>query len=143
MSLKSVPMHVRAHLYLFWAGMALAGAGVVGFFLSFWRVGSAAQASIDVHTEVPVIAYASILAWVIGLAIMWYSRRTLDIAVAKRTREVREATATVEPGDAIAGDASLDVAAPGDADGSTGALGDDGATHDTESTADAPFGRDA
>lgn len=143
MSIKSVPMHVRAHLYLFWAGMALAGAGVLGFFVSFWRVGSAAQASIDVHTEVPVIAYASIFAWVVGLAIMWYSRRTLDIAVAKRTREVREATAAAEPDGAIAGDTALGAAAPGVACASEGALGDDGTTPHTETTADAPSGRDA
>jgi len=93
-SLKILPVRVRAHLYLFWVGMALAGAGVVGFFLSFGRIASATQAIIDVHTDVPVIAYASIGAWVIGLVIMWYSRRTLDAAVADRRRQTREPLAS-------------------------------------------------
>ncbi len=93
MSLKILPARVRAHLYLFWVGMALAGAGVVGFFLSFWRVASATQAAIDVHTDIPVVAYASIGAWLIGLVIMWYSRRTLNAAVAERNRQTRESLA--------------------------------------------------
>jgi hypothetical protein len=101
------------------------------------------QASIDVHAEVPVIAYASIFAWVIGLAIMWYSRRTLDVAVAKRRREVREAAAAAGSGGATVGDATLDAAALGDADASEDAPGDDAATPDTVTTADAPSGRDA
>ena len=91
MSLKILPPHVRAHLYLFWVGMALSAAGIVGFFASFWQVGSSRAAALDVHTDVPVIAYASILAWVIGLAIMWYSRRKVDAAVAAKLKENREA----------------------------------------------------
>lgn len=90
MSLKVVPLHVRMHLYLYWAGMVIAGLGVVGFFLSYWQVGSPAQAAIDVHRQVPVLAYASILAWVAGLAFMWYSRRRVDSAVAARLRENRD-----------------------------------------------------
>jgi len=89
-SLKVLPPHVRAHLYLFWVGMALAGAGVVGFVVSFWQVGSSRAAALDVHTDVPVLAYASIFAWVIGLAIMWYGRRKVDAAVAARLKENRE-----------------------------------------------------
>lgn len=91
MSLRILPPHVRAHLYLFWVGMGLAGIGVLGFVFSFWRVGSAAQAAVDVHTDVPVVAYVSIVAWVVGLAVMWYSRRALEAAVAARTRETRAA----------------------------------------------------
>ena len=91
MSLKVLPPHVRAHLYLFWAGMAIAGLGVVGFFLSFWEVGSAMAAAVDVHEEVPVFAYASIAAWVLGLGIMWYSRRRVDAAVTAKLKENREA----------------------------------------------------
>lgn len=91
MSLKVLPPHVRAHLYLFWAGMALAGLGVLGFFVSFWRVGSAAAATVDVHADVPVFAYASIAAWVLGLGIMWYSRRQVDRAVAAKLKADREA----------------------------------------------------
>lgn len=98
MSLKVLPPHVRAHLYLFWVGMALSGAGVIGFFVSFWQVGSSRAAALDVHTDVPVFAYASILAWVVGLAIMWYSRRKVDAAVAAKLKENREA-AHVDLGD--------------------------------------------
>lgn len=92
MSLSVLPPRVRAHLYLFWVGMFAAGFGVIGFFLSFWEVGSPAQAAIDVHEQVPVLAYVSIFAWVVGLAIMWYSRRKLDSAVAARLAEGREPT---------------------------------------------------
>jgi hypothetical protein len=90
-SLKVLPPHVRAHLYLFWAGMALAGLGVLGFFISFWQVGSASAATVDVHYDVPVFAYASIAAWVLGLGIMWYSRRQVDRAVAAKLKADREA----------------------------------------------------
>lgn len=91
MSLKVLPPHVRAHLYLFWAGMGLAGLGVLGFFVSFWQVGSASAAKVDVHYDVPVFAYASIFAWVIGLAVMWYGRRQVDRAVAAKLKADREA----------------------------------------------------
>jgi len=86
-SLKVLPPRVRAHVYLFWAGAVAAGSGIVGFFLSFGRVGSPAQATIDVHSDIPVFAYASIAAWAVGLALMWYCRRQLNAAVAKRQRE--------------------------------------------------------
>ena len=87
MSLKVVPARVRLHLYLHWAGMVAAGLGVVGFFLSYKQVGSAAQAAIDVHRQVPVFAYASIFIWVAGLALMWYTRRRIDSAVKARLAE--------------------------------------------------------
>lgn len=91
MSLKVLPPRVRAFVYLFWAGMAVAGAGVVGFFLSFWQVAGARQAAIDVHTDIPVFAYASIFAWVAGLLIMWYSKRRLDAALAEKLKQDNEA----------------------------------------------------
>jgi len=102
-SIRNVPPVVRFQLYVFWAGMAIAGIGVVGFFLSFWRVGSSSAASADVHYDVPVLAYASIAAWVVGLAAMWWSRRRLDAAVAAKLAEDQsglyvEITAD-EPGD--------------------------------------------
>ncbi len=109
MSLKVLPAHVRLHLYLFWTGMAVAGLGVIGFFLSFWQVGSASQASIDVHTDIPVIAYISIAAWVGGLLLMWYSRRTLDAAVARKLEE--SAPAASEDG-APASDGAESASAP-------------------------------
>ncbi|MHB1017005.1 MAG: hypothetical protein ACYC2X_03810 [Coriobacteriia bacterium] len=87
MSIRNVPSAVRLQLYLFWTGMVIAGIGVVGFFLSFWQVGSSSAASVDVHSDVPVLAYASIAAWVLGLAAMWWSRRRLDAAVAAKLAE--------------------------------------------------------
>lgn len=91
MSLKHVPPRVRAHLYLFWVGAVGAALGILGFFLSFGEVGSPAQASIDVHYDIPVLAYASIAAWLVGLVFMWYSRRQLNAAVARKLAEDREA----------------------------------------------------
>lgn len=103
MSLRHVPIDVRLYLYLFWAGMAVAGAGVVGFFLSFWRVGSSAAAMVDVHYDTPVVAYASIAAWVLGLVAMWFSRRRLDAAVAAKL-EADRAGLYVDFPDAASGD---------------------------------------
>ncbi len=122
MSLKVLPLRVRVHLYLYWAGMVIAGLGVVGFFLSYWQVGSPAQAAIDVHDRIPVLAYASIFAWVAGLAAMWYSRRRVDAAVTARLREKRDA--------AIAGLGAPEPAADASSDPSA------------EMTTDAPEGRD-
>lgn len=90
MSLRVLPPHVRAHLYMFWAGAITAGLGIVGFFLSFGEVASPEQATIDVHYDVPVLAYASIAAWVVGLVLMWYSRRRIDAAVRAKQAENRE-----------------------------------------------------
>lgn len=107
MNLRDVPPRVRAHIYLFYAGMAIAGLGLAGFVLSFGQVGSSSQALIDVHDDTPVVAYASIFAWVIGLGTMWYSRRTLDSAVREKMRENRmEALADSNsgPGEASGGD---------------------------------------
>ncbi len=98
MSIRNVPPAVRLHLYVFWAGLVIAGIGIVGFFLSFWRVGSSVAAAVDVHQDVPVFAYASIAAWVLGLALMWLSRRKLDAAVAAKLAEDR-AGLYIDPGD--------------------------------------------
>jgi len=93
-NLKAVPVHVRAHIALFWVGMVAAGLGVVGFFLSYSEVGAPALAAIDVHREIPVLAYGSIAAWVVGLALMWYSRRRIDAAVSARLKESCDAIFT-------------------------------------------------
>ncbi|MDI6901682.1 MAG: hypothetical protein QMC79_08335 [Anaerosomatales bacterium] len=90
MSLREVPAHVRANLYLGWFGMALAAAGIVTFIASFGAVGSASAAAVDVHTDVPWVAYAGIAAWVVGLGIAWFSRRRLRAALRARMREVAE-----------------------------------------------------
>lgn len=111
MSLRHVPIDVRLYLYLFWAGMAVAGAGVVGFFLSFWRVGSSAAAMVDVHYDTPVVAYASIAAWVLGLVAMWFSRRRLDAAVAAKLEADRVGLYVDFP-DAVSGDDGVSTDAP-------------------------------
>lgn len=90
MSVRLLPRHVRMHVYLFWAGMAVAGLGVLGFFLSFGQVASRAQATVDVHEDIPLVAYGSIAGWAVGLAFMWYGRRAVDAAVRQRVRERRE-----------------------------------------------------
>lgn len=90
MKLDGVPGHVRMLMYLYWAGMVLAGLGVVGFFFSYSEVASPAQAAGDVHLEIPVLAYASIFAWLAGLVFMWYSRRRVDAAVKARLAEVSD-----------------------------------------------------
>jgi hypothetical protein len=130
-------------VYLFWVGMVVAGAGVLGFFLSFWQVGSATQAAIDVHTEVPVLAYASIFAWVGGLIVMWYSRRTLDAAVRARLEENRAAM-IVDLGGALGtrGEAGADDAA--DTNGAPVGVGPEDSPGASDETAvPAPDGRDA
>jgi hypothetical protein len=109
------------HLYLYWVGMVIAGLGVVGFFLSYWQVGSPAQAAIDVHDRVPVLAYASIFAWVAGLAFMWYGRRRVDAALKARLQQNRDA-AIADLGATEAADPASDPSA--------------------NTTTDAPEGRD-
>lgn len=91
MNLKNVPPHVRRYMYITWMGMAVSALGVLGFILSFWQVGSPAQATVDVHTDTPWGAYISIFAWVIGLAVAWYGRRRLDAAVRERKKELAAA----------------------------------------------------
>lgn len=91
MSLRVLPSSVRNHLYLFWLGAISAGLGIVGFFLAYGEVGSPKQATIDVHYDIPVLAYSAIAAWLVGLLLMWYSRRRLNAAVAAKLAENREA----------------------------------------------------
>jgi hypothetical protein len=86
-----VPSHVRTLLYLFWIGAVAAALGILGFFLSFSEVGSPAQATIDVHREIPVLAYASIAAWLLGMVLMWLTRIRLNAEVAKKQRADRDA----------------------------------------------------
>jgi hypothetical protein len=121
-------------MYLFWVGMAASGLGVVGFFLSFWQVGSPAQAAIDVHEIVPVWAYVSIALWVSGLLVMWYSRRVIDAAVAAKLREKREAV-TVDLDARVADAPFADTPGPRYVAAVPSAA--------PEMTADAPGGRDA
>lgn len=110
--MRNVPLAVRFHLYLFWAGMVIAGIGVVGFVLSFWQVGSWAAAAVDVHEDIPVLAYASITAWVAGLAAMWWGRRHLNAAVAAKLAEDR-AGLFIEVADEPGGDDVLTGAPDG------------------------------
>lgn len=124
MSLKQVPLHVRVHLYLFWVGAVAAALGILGFFLSFNEVGSPAQAAYDVQYDIPELAYASIAAWVIGLLFMWYSRRRLNAAVAKKQAE-NQAAALV----------NLDAEQPAEAEAPAPSA-------DTDTAVDAPEGRE-
>lgn len=109
--MKNVPTHVRAHIYLFWVGAVAAALGILGFFLSFNQVGSPALAAIDVHDRIPVFAYASIGAWLVGLVFMWYSRRRLNAAVAKKLAADRGAL-LVDVGSLAAAPNGQDVQAP-------------------------------
>lgn len=87
MSPAGVPARVRFLLWLYYAGIIAGALGIVGFIVSFGQVGSAAQAAIDVHKDIPVLAYASIAAWLVGLAFMWYGRRGLGAAGRERMRQ--------------------------------------------------------
>ena len=89
MSLSSVPPRVRRFLYLYYAGLVLGALGLIGFVVSFGQVGSPAQAAIDVHEDVPVLAYASIVLWLLGLAAMWSGRRALNAAVREKMTQDR------------------------------------------------------
>jgi hypothetical protein len=115
--MEGLPRAVRMNIWLFRAGMIVAGVGVVGFIASFAQIAAPAQAAIDVHEQVPVLAYASIAAWVVGLAVMWRSRRVLDAALREKLAEDREAM-FVGLGDAFrtpADGAPATVESPGDA----------------------------
>lgn len=87
MSGSKVPARVRAYVYAYRTGMVLGGLGILGFVLSFWEVGSKAAAAVDVHEEVPVLAYASIAVWAVGLVVMWFSRRRLTAAASVKADE--------------------------------------------------------
>lgn len=100
-----VPKRVRAYAYAFYAGGALAALGLVGFILSFGQVGSARQAAVDVHTDVPVLAYLSIAAWALGLLTVWRSRRALEAAAREKMKADRIAAAFGTGAGAADGDA--------------------------------------
>ena len=106
MSLSDAPPRIRRFIYLYYAGIAIGALGLVGFVVSFGQVGSAAQAAIDVHEDVPVLAYASIAAWLVGLGTMWFAKRTLDAAVREKMSQNRIAALVGEdqPGPAGEGE---------------------------------------
>jgi hypothetical protein len=110
-SLKDVPARVRAYLYEYWAGLIVAGLGVLGFVASFFQVGSAPQAGIDVHTDIPVFAYLAIAAWLVGIVLMWHGRRRLVAAMDARSAEKKSALFVGVPrAPEIAGDAGAAAA---------------------------------
>ena len=123
--MDGLPRAVRVNIWLFRAGMVVAGAGVVGFIASFAQIAAPAQAAIDVHEQVPVLAYASIAAWVIGLLVMWRSRRVLDAALRAKLDEDREAMfvglgeAFRTPAEGSAGGGDEDMSAGYSADGTS------------------------
>lgn len=91
MSLKHLPPHVRAHVYLTWFGMGLSALGILGFFLSFNDVAGPSRWAVGVHHDIPWGAYTAIFAWVAGLVITWYGRRQVDAAARKRKQELADA----------------------------------------------------
>ena len=91
MSLKELPPHVRGNVYLSWFGMALAALGILGFLLSFGSIAGPEQIASDGQAVFPWVAYVSIFAWAVGLAISWFGRRNIRTAVRKRQQEMQEA----------------------------------------------------
>lgn len=89
--MRDVPRRVRNHLYLYRGSMVLGGLGLVGFLLSYGQVGSPAVAEADLAAPFPVLAYASIGLWVVGIALMFYSRRVLQSAIQARAAENQQA----------------------------------------------------
>jgi hypothetical protein len=79
------------YLYVTWTGMALGAAGILGFILSYDSVGSPAQAAVNVHRDIPWVAYVSIFAWAGGLLLAWWGRRRLNAAVGRRKQELADA----------------------------------------------------
>lgn len=92
MSVKLLPPHVRAHVYVTWLGMGLSGLGILGFFLSFNDVAGPERWAVGVHRDVPWGAYIAIFSWAAGLVLTWYGRRQVDAAVKKRRQELADAT---------------------------------------------------
>ncbi|MCX8007315.1 MAG: hypothetical protein N3B11_04270 [Coriobacteriia bacterium] len=92
MSLKHLPPHVRAHVYVTWVGIGLSALGIGGFFLSFDQVAGPSRWAVGVHHDIPWGAYIAIFAWVAGLVITWYGRRQIDAAVRRRRQEMAEAS---------------------------------------------------
>jgi uncharacterized membrane protein len=102
--MSEVPPRVRRFIYLYYAGIVIGALGLIGFVVSFGQVGSAAQAAIDVHETAPVLAYASIAAWLVGLATMWFAKRTLDAAVREKMSQNRIAALAGEDQSGPAGE---------------------------------------
>ncbi len=91
MSQSSIPAHVRVHIVLWRAALVMGALGIVGFFLSFEQVAGPARWSAGVHRDIPWFAYGSILCWAGGLALGWYARHMLRVAVRKREAELAAA----------------------------------------------------
>lgn len=102
MSMHDVPKRVRNHLYLYRGSMVLGGLGVLGFLLSYGQVGSPAVADADLSAPFPVLAYVSIGVWVLGIALMFYSRRVLHREIeAKKAENQRVALEKMRVDDLI------------------------------------------
>jgi len=84
MSVRSLPGHVRAHLYLWWLSLALGALGVIGFVASLPQVASPARAAIDVHTDIPWMAWTAIFLWAAGIALGFVARRGLHTAMREK-----------------------------------------------------------
>ncbi|MCE5202922.1 MAG: hypothetical protein ABFC80_01930 [Coriobacteriales bacterium] len=91
MSFRALPKNVQVHLVLWWAGMIVAGLGVLGFILSFNEVAGPSRWATDVSTDIPWFAYISIFMWAGGGLLAWYSRHRVNAAVRKRKAELADA----------------------------------------------------
>jgi membrane protein implicated in regulation of membrane protease activity len=72
------PPRIRPLFALYCVGAVVSALGIIGFFVSFTRVAGPAAAAIDVHTDMPWFAYGSMAAWIIGVVVMWLTRRAIE-----------------------------------------------------------------
>lgn len=91
MSLQELPARVRRDVYLTWAGMGIAAAGLIGFMASFVSVAGPSRWAGDVHSDTPWLAWISIFTWVAGMIITWYGRKRVERALRERKRELADA----------------------------------------------------
>lgn len=98
--MTAMPREGRVAMWMLRAGLALAAAGIAGFFLSYGQVGAPAVAGADFHAPPPA-AVLSIVAWVAGMALA-FGARWYAVAVAAgraaRQAEADGASAPTEEG---------------------------------------------
>lgn len=72
-----LPVAARRAMWTLRAGLGVAAAGIVGFFLSYGQVGAPSLAAADYH-PMPPLALLSIGAWVAGMTVAlaagWHAR---------------------------------------------------------------------
>lgn len=68
MTRPELPPNVRYAMWALRGGLAVAGLGIIGFFLSYSEVGAPSLASADYHA-IPTLAWLSIVAWFAGMGV--------------------------------------------------------------------------